>query len=157
LLVSVGRANTRKGDNFTLAMRANVRDSPSRATHTDDIGLRNLHGRPSPLWQILTPRLAVRREYECFSSFGRTTGRRWQRWCQGAGGPWFLVLGPGSGDGGLFGIGDEAVAYTTHRLKVARSARVVFEVPTQADDEVVDRARVGIVAHAPHLLQNRLA
>src|SRR5713101_5298530 len=57
----------------------------------------------------------------------------------------------------LVRVGHEAVAHAADRLEVAWARRLVFEIPPQPHDEVVDRARVGVLAYAPHLLENRLA
>src|SRR5439155_3935647 len=62
---------------------------------------------------------------------------------------YFLIL--------LVRVGHEAVTHAADRLEVAWASRLVFEIPPQPDDEVVDRARVGVLAYAPHLLEDRLA
>src|SRR5262249_47366399 len=48
----------------------------------------------------------------------------------------------------------ELVAGAADRLQVARHARVGLEVAAEADDEVVDRPRLGVGAEVPDLLQD---
>ena len=48
----------------------------------------------------------------------------------------------------------QLVARAAHGAQVLREARVVLEVAAQAHDEVVDRARLGVRAHVPDLLQD---
>ena len=56
-----------------------------------------------------------------------------------------------------FRLGDELVADAAHGQQVLRRPRLLLDVAPQPDDEVVDRARVGVFAHAPHVLEHRLA
>src|SRR5688572_28710412 len=56
----------------------------------------------------------------------------------------------------LFGVGDEAVTNAANGLEVAWAAWIVLEIPTEPHDEVVDGARVGVLPHAPHLLEDGL-
>src|ERR1700733_5895696 len=51
----------------------------------------------------------------------------------------------------------EAIADAAHRPEKDRICRIVLDITAQPHDEVVDGARVGVLAHAPHLLQQLLA
>ena len=55
------------------------------------------------------------------------------------------------------GPGKETIADAAHRLQKDRLGGIVFNITAQADHEVVDGARVGVLAHPPDLLQQLLA
>ncbi len=42
---------------------------------------------------------------------------------------------------------------TANRLKYPGMRRVIFDIPPEPDDEVVDRTRVRFIAQAPYLLK----
>src|SRR5207237_3073164 len=52
---------------------------------------------------------------------------------------------------------DKAIPDAAHREEVLRTRRLFLDIPPQAHDEVVDRARVGILSQSPHTLEHRLA
>src|SRR5690348_16657668 len=52
---------------------------------------------------------------------------------------------------------DEAVADASHREHVTGLGGLGLDVLAQPDDEVVDGARVGVLAEAPDVLEHRLA
>src|SRR5216683_1399155 len=54
-------------------------------------------------------------------------------------------------------MGVELVAETTNRAQVARLGRLALDVTAQADDEIVDGARVGVFVEIPDVVKNRLA
>ena len=70
-----------------------------------------------------------------------------------------------AGNGGLrhpsscvyFGIRHELVADAADRQQVARPRRLLLDVLPQPRDEVIDRARVGVFAQVPHVLEHVLA
>ncbi len=51
----------------------------------------------------------------------------------------------------------EAVSDAAHCHQMAGMRGIVFDITPQAHDEVVDGARVGVFAQAPHFLQHALA
>src|ERR1700735_3564496 len=62
------------------------------------------------------------------------------------------VIGPRPGYSGQKTIADAADGLQKDRL-----GGIVFNVTAQADHEVVDGTRVGVLAHSPYLLQQLLA
>src|ERR1700730_7122511 len=57
----------------------------------------------------------------------------------------------------LVRVGHETVSDAPDRLKVTRARGIVLDVAPRTHDEVVDRARIGVVAQAPHLFEDRFA
>src|SRR5579883_984368 len=57
----------------------------------------------------------------------------------------------------LLRLRQKPVPNAADREQVPRIGRVVFDIAPQADDEVVDSARVGIFLEVPDLFENRLA
>ena len=55
------------------------------------------------------------------------------------------------------GSAHEPVADAAHGQQVPRLRRLLLDVAPQPDDEVVDGARVGVLVHAPDVLEHRLA
>ena len=53
--------------------------------------------------------------------------------------------------------GNEFVAESSHRYEVARIGGLVLDIFSQAHDEIVDRARVGILLQIPHIFQDRFS
>src|SRR5271165_3756030 len=62
-----------------------------------------------------------------------------------------------SGLGGGRWLGEKSVADSSHGQKMLRLRRVLLNIFTQAHDEVIDGAGVGVFVQAPDILENRLA
>src|SRR6185436_8110579 len=67
-----------------------------------------------------------------------------------AGGPQGPPLRTGVGP-----LGDEPVPHAANRQEKTRGCWFVLYVPSEANDEVVDRARVGAAVQVPHVLEDR--
>jgi hypothetical protein len=51
-------------------------------------------------------------------------------------------------------FGFEPISNATHGQQVLRTLGVVFYIPAQADDEIVDGTSVSVFAKIPDLLEN---
>ena len=56
-----------------------------------------------------------------------------------------------------FGVRDELVADAADGQQVARACGFLLDVLPQARDEVIDGARVGVLAQVPHVFEHALA
>ena len=57
----------------------------------------------------------------------------------------------------LLGLGDKLIAKSADRNQVLRLGGIVFNVAAQADNEIINRARIGIFLQVPDLFQNFFA
>lgn len=54
-------------------------------------------------------------------------------------------------------IGDKAISDATHGEEVLGMGRIIFDIPTEANDEIINRSSVGIFMNPPDLFENFFA
>jgi hypothetical protein len=68
-----------------------------------------------------------------------------------------LLLGSKAANGEKVLFGQKAIADAAYRFEKLRLRRVVFDVTAQTDHEVIDGARIRVLAYSPDLFQQLLA
>jgi hypothetical protein len=63
----------------------------------------------------------------------------------------------GGGEASLLWLCHKLIAEPTNRQQVLWFGGIIFNIATQAHDEIIDRARIGIFLQVPDLLQNFFA